>query len=920
MTLTEERPMVGDGVTPLSEARRSPVATWRFAARLARREVRRRPGRSVLVALLIAVPVMAMTVASVVYRSASDSWPDGFARRAGAADLMFGGAGDLLVTDRIDRELPPGARSVVAASVWERLQSAAGVEADRYVQFTDLDVTDPLAEGIVELIAGRAPRAPGEILLDRRTADDFGVDVGDVLRLDRPSGDWSVAGIGRLTDQHSAGLLVAPGFDHERLRPGSATYRVLIELPAGADAQADAERLIAEWETVTSDTTIESDVALQCFGCGEHRWAPNWFGYQEGPQANALAWGWVAGVMALVAVGIVITAAFATSARRQLVTIGHLAANGAPRRLVRRTLSLQGSWTGLAGALLGVAVAIPLLFLGRPIVEYGVDRSFGRYVFSPLDLVVIVLTAVAAATIAAAVPARTAARVPVLGALAGRRPLGTPPRWLAPTGATLFAGGLLLLFVAATGAASAGGGDNQVFAAVALAGGVAVLLGMCCATPLVVALVGKLGGSAGSGTWRLAARSTARVRTRSAGVVTAVGTAAALAVAGVTLASVWLAEEANPAQVPRDVAYVDQWTSWWNDGTTPVDPGPLEPYALPADVVDGLERILPDATWVPVRSAGVDPPPFDPQQGCVGTSLANYAATCETGRVATIADPALVDAMALPDSVRDLLGEVDFVEMTSSDNMRFRPDRPQTVTIVSESGHITASMQSAIGPVHWSWWTLISPERAEALGFDIVEDGLLLVNPTDLTDAQVQDIEDLVYGDEAVRSAFVEPGDPPEPALDAAVPTGPDHGLSLRLNWSAPWASAVVVNALIIAVAVLLTLLIVAVGLALSATESRDERDVLVAVGARPRTLSRVAGAKAVVLAGTGVLLGVPTGYLPMWVVYRTVDGYPASAGFPWVAVGLIVVAVPLVAGLVAWAASSIARRVRPVTITSFDD
>src|SRR5437762_1457864 len=61
---------------------------WRFAVRLARREVRRRPGRTLLVMLLIAVPVCGMTVVTVLVRTNSDSPAEAFARRFGAADLV----------------------------------------------------------------------------------------------------------------------------------------------------------------------------------------------------------------------------------------------------------------------------------------------------------------------------------------------------------------------------------------------------------------------------------------------------------------------------------------------------------------------------------------------------------------------------------------------------------------------------------------------------------------------------------------------------------------------------------------------------------------------------------------------------------------------------------------------------------------
>ncbi|MEJ7561068.1 MAG: hypothetical protein WKF45_00910 [Ilumatobacteraceae bacterium] len=69
----------------------------------------------------------------------------------------------------------------------------------------------------------------------------------------------------------------------------------------------------------------------------------------------------------------------------------------------------------------------------------------------------------------------------------------------------------------------------------------------------------------------------------------------------------------------------------------------------------------------------------------------------------------------------------------------------------------------------------------------------------------------------------------------------------------------VLVQVAIAAVATLLVLIVVAIGLSLAATESRDERDVLVAVGARPVTMSRMAGVKAVVLTMTGGVLAVPT-------------------------------------------------------------
>ena len=51
------------------------LSQWRLASRLARREVRRRPGRTLLVLFLVAVPVFGMTVGSVLVRT-SDAGDD----------------------------------------------------------------------------------------------------------------------------------------------------------------------------------------------------------------------------------------------------------------------------------------------------------------------------------------------------------------------------------------------------------------------------------------------------------------------------------------------------------------------------------------------------------------------------------------------------------------------------------------------------------------------------------------------------------------------------------------------------------------------------------------------------------------------------------------------------------------------------
>ena len=114
----------------------------------------------------------------------------------------------------------------------------------------------------------------------------------------------------------------------------------------------------------------------------------------------------------------------------------------------------------------------------------------------------------------------------------------------------------------------------------------------------------------------------------------------------------------------------------------------------------------------------------------------------------------------------------------------------------------------------------------------------------------------------------------------------------------------------------MLVLFVVAVNLALSATETRDERDVLTIVGAAPATMREANGYKAVLLTVMGAVLAIPVGFLPV-AVFNLTDNRNEPLVFPWLVVALLVVALPIVAGIVTTAASGIALRLRPVRIST---
>ena len=919
MTLLDEQPVATVPPASVAPTTRSALPAWRFASRLARREVRRRPGRTALAALLIAVPVVAMTIGSILTRTNASDWAADFSRDYGATDIAINGYGwDSTGAAADDTGMTP---LPVESSVREYIftsTSATSATADvqdrtTWVRFGNMTFDDPGAVAGIEITAGRAPEV-GEVLLDPDVAKRWGVAVGDELELDRPSGSWTIAGLGTARGDYWTDLLIIPGFDASRVSTDYGQPMTLIDLPDGTPVD-DIRQLAAE----RGGTTRYDDP----------------FSYDTSGQATGIAWGFVAGILALVAVGIIVAAAFATSARRQMVTIGQLSSNGAPESVVRRTLALQGAWTGVVGATVGLAVGFVALPFVTPLIErHIVNHQIRAYRVSVVDLAVIAITAIVAATIAAAVPARSAARVPVMTALAGRRPAGAPARWLVPTGLALLSGGLGLVAVAALGA-QGGTQSSDVWAALAVIGVTAMVFGTCCAAPLVVERVGGLGRRT-TLSWRLALRSLARSRTRSSAVVAAIAVAVGGAVAAGAVAESIITSDGAccPPELPADAVVFMGWQD------TPVtagpdgldDVGPLRDVALPDGVMSGILGIVPDGEVSPVQVATYDPAPFDSSMEWNGSS----------GPM--IATPAVLDLIGLSSVDRDTLAEVGAIQPTSvvgyADNSFYVSDGPSLDDPESElfqmqyradAGTIEVPYAMTADPVQRSWnlQLLTTEQAARGAGFSIVQTGVIVRSDSPLTEPQRDELALLAREfDGTPLDAFIEPGDPPRTEANYQTGTSGDVGYQLQYDeprWRGSTSTDIwIARLVILGAALAVTMLVVSIGLALAAAEGREERDTFTIVGATPSSMRRQAAARAAVLALVGIGLGVPLGFVPTFVVDRVTrsagpSSYDAPIGFPWLVVVTLVVVIPAVVAGTAWSASGLGQRFRPANPTRRD-
>lgn len=108
-----------------------------------------------------------------------------------------------------------------------------------------------------------------------------------------------------------------------------------------------------------------------------------------------------------------------------------------------------------------------------------------------------------------------------------------------------------------------------------------------------------------------------------------------------------------------------------------------------------------------------------------------------------------------------------------------------------------------------------------------------------------------------------------------------------------------------------LSLLIVAVGLALIGAETRRDDTTLHLVGAAPGTRRTLTAARAGILTLLGGLLAVPAGLLPIWGLTSTTTGTGAAAGtiaVPWGTIGAVVILVPAAVTIAAYAAAGATR------------
>ena len=799
------------------------MSATKAIGRLSLRDLRRHPGRALLTIILVAIPVAAAVFVSTWMHTAVETPEEAATRQMGQADAVtFGDQAPSSTGLAASLAGEPGWRVVPLRSVRGLIQSPDG-STRRRVTIADVNASDPLFNQMRQLDQGRWPSEPGEVVVTSSLKRAYGLHAGDTLDLIRPQLTLTVVGIGQI---ETHGEVVVKG----TLAPSATQSTILFVQISGAVTAAQR----AKYQGVA----FRDDVLRQTA-----------WGRDNGDYVYL----YLLSTLGLAAFGLIISAALSVGSRRQMREIGVMRAGGGSGTAAGLRVALYAFIVAVIGTVVGVGVGIGTAPLARGFVERRTGTIEGSLEFSVKDILIVTVAAVVIVLIASIGPARAAARVSVLAALAGRRPLPAVRAHLPMAGVVVFVSGCFAT-------AAAVGADSQDRSMLVILSVALTLAGVVMCTPY---LIGKLErvGSRARGSQRLALRSLARQRSRSGPMAAAIMAAGCLALGGATYA----------LAVDHDQRV--------QAAANPVYRGSITLSMDRRDVSTGKARDVSCEDTLALLRREVAPLMHSPQTTCFPFHTAVGTGSASTF---TVVNPSVLTPFDLQAIARHLAdGKIvamigsGAVIASGSDFSWLTTYRSRLMTIEPPEFVQTVGVGSPV-------W--ISPQTAQTLGLHIgvAQTVGFVTQSTPFSGHQSASIDRLVSGD-----------------LGAALSTATDD---VWVNVSSIGSARSddyqrIVYAIILPIGIVLSLLTVAVGLFLLNAESRDERTALVALGAGPSERRRQNAWQAGGLAFVAMLLAVPPGLALPYVVMRAADN-ELTYGVPWVVLAVLVIGVPLMAAV----------------------
>jgi putative ABC transport system permease protein len=910
------------------------MSGWRPALRIAWREARRHRGRTVLIAALVALPVLVGAFIDVAMRTGDLPAAESVRRYMGStadayvqidACVPISGVGyqdhrpfansscDQERTDKVDlATLLPQGSTWIETNLGDDFGRVSHGERSLRTLLQQLDTSSPLANGLLRLRDGRFPRALGEVALTTEAASALRVAPGEMVT-SRQTGQVTVVGIivepSCLGCESAWGLPgwfrsptaaspdaeggAGPVVDRGKPQQYGSYGSFLVDLPDSVDPFRLQHDLLA-WGVALAPRAEALDPPPP----------PVDDGTAVDPMGFAIA-ALVVG-FGLIEVCLLAGTAFAVGARRQVRDLGLVAAAGGEPRHVRRIVLAQGVVTGLVGSLVALPLVIVVVFLSRPWLERVSGALMGPLDVRPLELLPLVGLGVLAGLAAAMVPAFTAGRLPVLDALNRRfKATSLAARWpriglilfvagsgLAGLGSWLWlraeqdyqrtVDGLSVQVTDQTvqvGNGPTGGPSTTPYVALLLTAFALAALGLALLAPTLVATVARAARRLPLSA-RMGLRDAGRHRHRTGPAVAAIMGA----VAGSVALAFWAV---------ADHDYQDRTYSWsLPEGWVQVGVQASTENSAPAALGDisGLAReLLPVRDVVRVSSAAVHPP-----GGSAGNEP-NYSPAwaqpvtggCPPPRSGSNGMVGVADAASLrlvfgtvPAALERALAEGKAVAtdcaLIGHGRIAFIHEGmlQDVVSKTDVPDPITVPAVLAERPRYFGIPSiLLPPASLDRLGLTAVPGQPIIATTRTPTKAEERAFADVLADryPEAEVWVRVERGYQSDNALVLAVLTG---------------ACAFV------------TLVGTAIAVALSAAEARSDHATLLAVGADPRRRRALAMAQAATVSLLGVGLGVVLGGIVGSAMLGADIKRPMVV--PWVTLSQIVIGIPLLGTLIA--------------------
>ncbi|MFD5464677.1 FtsX-like permease family protein [Kitasatospora sp. NPDC127059] len=896
------------------------LGAWKIALRIARRDALRAKGRSALILAMIALPVLGVTGADVVHRSGQLSPAERVERVVGGADALvtalnpgqtveqapIAEEGAFAVQPRPGQQptpeqlkaagtdpatlvgslLPPGSALTPARPGPET--GATSPEGLVRTLTTEADLGDPVWHGRLDLVKGRAPGAPHEVAVTQAFLDNSGLPLGGTTTVQGLDGTtFTITGVVEHPgDLGRVELVARPGELLDPLaaatkpgqasadRPGSGHAAWLVHLPGGAALDwAKVQQFNAHGYTLTARS-----VALDPPPYRAVPYFRDSTTYHDPASGNStkVVVATVTG-MALLEVALLAGPAFAVGARRSRRQLALLGAAGGRRTHIGAVVLGGGLVLGLAGAALGVTVGTGLVAWLRPVIEEVGGARFGHFALPPLDLLAIAGIGLLTALLAAALPAWQAARRSVTAGLTGRDTVQAPNRLVTVVGVVLILGGGAIAMYGA-GAVQRGLPVVSTYdtrTLTVLGGSVTAELGLLACTPVLVALFGRLAGRLPLGP-RLALRDSARNRSRTAPAVAAVMAAVAGAVA------IGVYSTSTDAENRRDYR-------------------PEAPYGA-VQLIAHSEG--PQAAQLPIevekQLTGLGP------RADVGQAVYRFCDNCSSAvqlkgtpnwRTLTAVPHLATGDATLLHNLFDIRDQAAEQALAAGKMLVF--DR----SLVGADGKVVMELRGGGGgPLQPG--QIPKPDLQE-----IPVDAVLVDNPDAARFAQglVPTTALAKLGlSSAPQGSVWRPATPPDRKAQqraAAAAAQLDHYSELDVERGYQSKGDALTLALT-GFAGLVVLGAAGIATGLAAADSRQDQSTLAAVGAPPRIRRTMAGLQCALIALLGAVLGAANGFIPaVGLLKSRASGFgskPMLLAAPWGELLLVVLVLPVVAGLLA--------------------